>query len=59
MEGESWPAKSCRYCKHCPAILVNIKINLMYIDCEMYDADPINEGCKGTCKYFKEENKNV
>ena len=54
-----WPAKSCMYCKNCPAILINVKTGIASIDCEVWNSDPIKEGCKGTCKYFKEEQKNV
>ena len=55
----SWPKNSCLYCENCPCLMCNLKKNVLYVDCEIWDADPIEEGCKGTCKYFKEENKNV
>ena len=56
-----WPQKSCRYCKNCPMLIYNFKTEVLYADCEIWDADPIKEGHKGTCKYFEleEENKNV
>lgn len=56
---DQWPKNSCMYCGNCPAILINVKTNIAIIDCEMWHADPIKEGCKGICKYFKEEKENV